>query len=382
MPDDEVKSNKSKVSYTTVGQLMNQPKALFQDISGKSIGLMFFIISTDVNISAQSLAATLQEGEAAIATGLKELRNLGFLELENIRSKEGTFTKQTKVTPKGYEFLAQAIGQINPYNSHFVQLFYNPGNPTGSSVGKFFPRSNEEPRNIITPEGYLAPTRAETELRKQEETEAEQRHALRKLEKEREEWVAKQKKGQRAQFKARAEKPNKTTWTPTDVSFEFGDRIQNYWNIEPWRVTKTRFRHILADMRRRYNTNGLIECAMMDVFFAQENMSKFQDANFVMGRFFHRYGELCQFVISRDLALTDAEVAEKLEREREVAELSRQKRKSLLARSEVEDPMVAENRKNYAYYKQQRELDFSAEIITAEEMASSLAALDLEYQPR
>lgn len=361
---------------------MNQPKHLFEGISAKTIGLMFFIISTDANISAEALAITLQEGEAAIATGLKELRNLGFLELENKRTKEGTFTKQTKVTPKGYEFFAQAIAQIGPYNSHFAQLFYNPAIPAGPSVGKFFPRPNEEHRNILTPEGHLAPTRAETDLRKQEETEEEQRSALLKLEKDREEWLARQKKGQRAQFKQRSEKPNKITWTPTDVSFEFADRIQNFWNIEPWRVTKTRFRMILADMRRRHNTNGLIECAMMDVFFEQEDISKFQDANFVMMRFFYRFGQLCQYVISRDLALTDTELAEKLERERKVAELSREKRKKLLADSEVEDPVVVNNRKNYAYYKQQRELDFSVEIITAEELATALAELDLKYQPR
>lgn len=363
-------------------KLLNQPRQLFNGISAKSIGLMFFIISSDANISAQSLASTLHEGEAAIATGLSELRELGFLVLENKRTKEGTFTKQTKVTPSGYEFIAQAMAHINAFNSHFIHLYFHPGIPGGSTLGKFLPRPDEEPRNIITPEGYLAPTKAESELRIKEETEDEQRQALLKLEKERDEWLAKQKKRQRAQFKARTEKPNKATWTPTDVSFEFGDRIQNYWNIEPWRVTKTRFRMILADMRRRYNTNGHIECIMMDVFFEQEDMTKFQDGNFVMMRFFYRFGELYQYVISRDLALTDTELAEKLEREREAAKRSRQKWDSLSDRYKPVDPVVAENRKKYDYYKQQRELDFSVEIITAEELAVALAALDLKYQPR
>ena len=378
----KVKVIENRVPYATIELPVNCPKVQFKDISAKSIGLLFFIISSDTNISAEALATTLLEGESAIATGLKELRNLGFLELENIRSREGTFTKQTKVTRSGHAFFAQAIAQIGPYNSHFAQLFYNPAIPPGSSMGKFTPRSNEEPRNVISHEGYLAPTRVENELRKQEESEDEQRNVLEKLEKDREEWVAKKKKGQRAQFKARSEKLDKSTWTPTDISFEFADKIQNYWNIEPWRVTKSRFRMILADMRRRHNTNGLIECVMMDVFFEQENMSKFHDANFVMMRFFYRYGQLYQYVISRDLALTDAEVAEMIERERKVAESSRQKFHRLLASSEVEDLSVVENRKNYAYYKQQRELDFSAGVLTAEEFASALAALDLEYQSR
>jgi hypothetical protein len=377
-----VKVKENSAPYQAIELSVNCPKAQFKDISAKSIGLLFFIISSDASISAEALATTLLEGESAIATGLKELRNLGFLKLENIRNREGTFTKHTKVTPSGYAFFAQAIAQIGPYNSHFAQLFYNPSIPSGSSLGKFIPRSNEEPRNIISPDGYLAPTRAENGLRKQEESEEEQLHALNKLKRDREEWVAKKKKVQRAQFKARAEKPNKATWTPTDMSFEFADRIENYWNIEPWRVTKTRFRMILADMRKRHNTNGLIECAMMDVFFEQEDISKFQDANFVMMRFFYRFGELYQYVKSRDLALTESELAEKIARERKVAEQARQKLRNQLASYEVKDPVVTENRQKYDYYKQQRELDFSVGIITAEELASSLAALDLEYQPR
>lgn len=377
-----VKRKENSAPYQAIELSVNCPKAQFKDISAKSIGLMFFIISTDASISAEALATTLLEGESAIATGLKELRNLGFLELENIRNRDGTFTKHTKVTPSGYAFFAQAIAQIGAFNSHFVHLYFNSGIPTGSTIGKFLPRTDEEPSNVIAPEGYMAPTRAETELLKKEETEEEQRHALLKLEKDHEEWVAKKKKVQRAQFKARAKKPNKATWTPTDMSFEFADRIENYWNIEPWKVTKTRFRMILADMRRRHNTNGLIECAMMDVFFEQEDISKFQDANFVMMRFFYRFGELYQYVKSRDLALTESELAEKLAREREAVERAREKLRNQLASDEVKDPVVTDNRKKYNYYKQQRELDFSVGIITAEELASSLAALDLEYQPR
>jgi hypothetical protein len=121
---------------------------------------------------------------------------------------------------------------------------------------------------------------------------------------------------------------------------------------------------------------------MMDVFFEQENMSKFNDANFVMMSFFHRYGQLCQYVISRDLALTDAEVAEKIERQRKNAERSWRRLNGPLDSLEVEDPAVVENRKNYGHYKQQRELDLNAGIITAEEFASALETLDLEFQPR
>jgi hypothetical protein len=78
----KVKVKENSVPYATIEQPVNCPKVQFKDISAKSIGLLFFIISSDTSISAEALATTLLEGESAIATGLKELRNLGFLELD------------------------------------------------------------------------------------------------------------------------------------------------------------------------------------------------------------------------------------------------------------------------------------------------------------
>ena len=83
-----VKRKENSAPYQAIELSVNCPKAQFKDISAKSIGLMFFIISTDASISAEALATTLLEGESAIATGLKELRNLGLLELENIRNRD------------------------------------------------------------------------------------------------------------------------------------------------------------------------------------------------------------------------------------------------------------------------------------------------------
>ena len=65
---NKIEASGSKVSYATLGQPVNRPHELFKNISAKSIGLMFFIISTDANISAKSLAATLQPNRLILCT--------------------------------------------------------------------------------------------------------------------------------------------------------------------------------------------------------------------------------------------------------------------------------------------------------------------------
>ena len=150
-------------------------------------------------------------------------------------------------------------------------------------------------RSVVDPSGYEGPTAEELRL-KALETEEEKREALTKIEKEKELWVAKEQSKRKAQFKARSLKPDKRTWTPTDISFEFGDRVNEIWQIPPWRVTQTRFRMILADKRRRHDTNGLIECAMIDVFFEKgENFAQ-KDGDYIMMRFFYFFRSLLETV--------------------------------------------------------------------------------------
>lgn len=297
---------------------------VFGGLSAKSVGILFYIFSSDTNISAESISKILKEGESAISTGLRELRERGLLELKTIQLKNGTFSRSTYVTEEGYRFFANVLALITPFNSHFFSFFYNASIPDSSSIEKFIPKPVRETYGVVSPEGFNGPSTKELEIQRRE-TEEEKRIALQKIEDDKEAWRAKEKVKQKARFKSRYDKPDKRTWTPTDVSFEFSDRVNNYWHIPPWLVTQTRFRMILADMRRRHDTNGHIECAMMGIFFETEPVLERKDGQHLMLRFFNRFPTLLRIARERCLDLTEEELSEMKASEQEQARRSLEK---------------------------------------------------------
>ena len=340
--------------------------------SAKALGLLFHIITTDAHISAESLSKFFKDGESSIGAGLKQLREAGLLELVVQRLPNGTFIKTTKVTSDGHALFASLLAQLTTTNSHFFELFYNHPAQFPVAIGTFLPPEHQRNYSVVTPDGFGA-----TYANSEDERPGEQEIIKRKNEQDRLEWKLKQEKNSRAQFKARSSKPNKETWTPTDMSFEFADRIQEYWHIEPWRVTKTRFRQILADYRRRFNTNGQIEFVMMNWFFESEEISKFTDANYLMMRFFYRYSRLLTFVESRGYLKSENEAIEDFKKELEKSQASWGWLDSALDESEISaenEALIAQ----YQYLKQQRELDFATGIITKEELELALGKIGLD----
>ncbi len=68
-------------------------------------------------------------------------------------------------------------------------------------------------------------------------------------------------------------------WSSKDVAYEFAERMMDMWNIPPFRVTQTRFVMALGAMRKRFETNGAIEVAMIDIFFISIQHDKYKDGN-------------------------------------------------------------------------------------------------------
>lgn len=338
--------------------------------SAKALGMLFHIITADSHISAESLSKFLKDGESSIGAGLRQLRDAGLLELVVQRLPNGTFIKTTKVTSDGHTLFASLLAQLDTTNSHFFALFYNHPAQFPVAIGTFLPPEHQRHYSVVTPDGFGA-----TYANPENESLDEQKVIKWRNEQRRLEWKLKQEKKSRAQFKARSSKPNKETWTPTDMSFEFADRIQEYWHIEPWRVTKTRFRQILADYRRKFNTNGRIEFVMMNYFFESEEISKFTDANHLMMRFFYRFSSLLTFVESRGYLKTEAEAIEDFTKE-----LQKSQKSWDWVESELEESEISQERErlnaHYRYLKHQRELDFATGIITQEELELELRKLD------
>jgi len=81
-------------------------------------------------------------------------------------------------------------------------------------------------------------------------------------------------------------------WTCSDIAYEFSYRLEFYWNIPPWAIKSTNFIQAIGGMRNRLDTNGEIECAMLDLFFDSVDFEKYTSADPVWRLFLFRADEL------------------------------------------------------------------------------------------
>jgi hypothetical protein len=247
-------------------------------LSAKALGILVYIAMTDLNISSSSLSQDLKDGPDSIASGLRELRDAGYLELQRNKQANGLITTSTKVTESGYRFLNELFLRFDPGSAHGIGLLWSQSEGyTSGGLAHLIPRPITTDVTSVEPNHSQVLNQAQSRQSKQES------------------YNAKQKAIRVRAYERRFGVPEKD-WTPSDIAYEFGDRIGRLWNIPPWRVTKTRFTPILADFRLKHETNGEIECLMMDRFFETESIDGNTDGNFLMNRFFYRYGELLSYV--------------------------------------------------------------------------------------
>ena len=299
-------------------------KAAAKQLSLKALGLHFYLICTDAHISAESLATQLQEGEAAITGALKELRDMELLEMKTIRTPNGQFTKKTRITPSGYKFFAECLTQLDGMSPNLMDFYITLPIEEYANVSKFlseldrFQRKKTEGNYaILSEEGFKGFSSAEIREMKEESALQTRKERERQRRKNRADFIAHQ-KHLRAKKKMERDARYRSSWTATDISYEFSDRCQRVWSIPPWEVGQTRFAQTQASFRKRFDTNGEIECQMMDRFFETEDIDKHPDANFLMQRYFYRYSELLSYV--KRITYTPEEIeSEKSESHKSIA---------------------------------------------------------------
>lgn len=108
----------------------------------------------------------------------------------------------------------------------------------------------------------------------------------------------------------RQEKP-KNTWKVPDVCYEFADRIDQYFHIAPWKVNQSQFSGALGGLRKRFDTNGEVEVAVMDLFFKQININEYKDAEILWRLYISRFGSLVGQVVMSLPTEESKEVARK-----------------------------------------------------------------------
>ena len=225
-----------------------------------------YLQATGANISAESLSRTFPEGRKVFLSALKELRDAGLIETKRavINGKYVTYSQLIDGSPET-ELLSQQ-SQLNSYKSLIAYSYISkPNSEQGSREVKMEYFESEDER-----------LEAQRKWREKKHAEKMEAHESRR------------------QTRMLKRNPlNAISWSPTDSSFEFAEQMHDLWHIQPWQVTRSRFRYALDAKRKEFNTDGSIELQMMKLFFSQiKHDTKLADPEIVWKRFIVQFHNL------------------------------------------------------------------------------------------
>ena len=276
-------------------------------ITARAIGVLEEIALNPRHGAAVGLSARLGEGRDAIQKSISDLKKAGFLEVVTNRMANGRQVSTLRITDTGNQFLKTRIHILQSVlndnnnllldiNTHSLDINrITSATLEGEEVGEFY-----EPSSM-----YIDPEDREAERQRAQAEKHEKKKAFHEA--------------RDAQRMKHRDENAPETWTVTDSTFEFADRIHLLWHVSPWKVTKSAFRFALDTKRDEFGTNGAIESKMMDVFFEKiHDNTKFNDAEIIWKKFILDFGMLYNQVLEQDVTQED------LEQEREESKKSRE----------------------------------------------------------
>lgn len=250
-------------------------------ITARALGVYYYLKATESTISADALASVFPEGRKTFLTALGELRQLGLITTTR-QVVNGKYVTQSYLNGSPEKELLLQQSQQNS----LLNLIVN------SYISK--PNSELRSREAIELEYY--------------ETEEDRLEAQRKFRERQHDEKMKAHETRRQEKMARRNPSNASGWSTTDSAFEFAEQMHDLWHIQPWQVTRSRFRYALADKRKEFNTDGAIELEMMKLFFSQiKHETKLNDPEIVWKKFILQFSNLLTEV--RRLMVTPEEVA-------------------------------------------------------------------------
>ena len=269
-------------------------------VSAKAFGFLVAIYQNHLNISAESLMTHFGVGRRSALSGLKELREAGFIVTKKQRINNRVMTISL-VTELGERALYGVV------TSHFVESH----NVTSVNRTEQI-KQNKTYSTVISRENTLTESR-DYKIYEVEVSEMSGWGGI--FESSENDYEADQKEKVLARKKHRSEKP-KEKWTVPDVCFEFSSRIQDYFHIAPWNVVQSRFSGAMASARKQHGTNGAVEVLAMDLFFKQAEIEKYNDAEAIWKMFIHRFPSL---IAQAKITQYDSEADEVAQKAREQA---------------------------------------------------------------
>jgi len=265
-------------------------------ISARAYGVLRYLQENpEQTISAGVLAEVFVEGRAAMLTALKELRDVGLVatKKEQINGKWVTFSH---LPESGYR--SSVFGLL------IQQSLQNSNNTVISNSLNSKPNTSAEPRGMwkVGEVGYDFFGKTSS-LDDDDRNDQAIKHMARKKAD-----YADQKAAKHAQRITHREHKPLAAWTPSDVAYEFANRLHGFWHIKPWAVSNSRFIQALAETRKKYDTSTAEELEIMERFFRALQIDKYNDADMLWKMFIKRFPEYCADV--KNMVKVDAEVTE------------------------------------------------------------------------
>ena len=286
-------------------------------ITSRALGVYYYLVNTKSTISADALSKVFPEGRKIHLRTLKELRDLELIRTSR-QVVNGKFVTQSYLnlgSPISELLLQQS--RLNPNNNLLLDINTDLLNhKQNSNADALHGGSNMDWDDFapmyVDPEDRDRLLQKKREMKHQEKMEQHERI-----------------RGERMK---RREDSNRVNWSPTDVAFEFGHRMQLLWHVAPWQVTRSRFRFALDKKRSEYNTTGDLECQMMDIYFDKiKHDTRINDPEIIWKKFIVDFGSLF-LQVTRQSA-----TPEQIDTERERSQRSVDKLRNLRGQANVQE---------------------------------------------
>lgn len=241
-------------------------------LSVGALGVLFHLVNGNTSISAVEIASVFPNGERAIRPLLQELRAEGFVTLQKNRLPNGQVKSSSYVTEKGFSYIANY--SPNGGFRRAVIAVHNQLNEPNSLLVTNSLLSDIANKNIIR-----AANRGEevgyeffesTSSSDADEREAER---LKGLTEKRAEYQQQKLQASAKTAKAKASR-TPDAWTANQSVHEFVNRMELTWGVPQWSLAGSRFLMAFTEARRKYETNGAIELAMMDIFYTNYKVKR------------------------------------------------------------------------------------------------------------
>jgi CTP-dependent riboflavin kinase len=250
-------------------------------LSLRARATLYYFVNSSMSISADRLAEEVAEGRRAILAALTELREAGFIITRKERVGNRVVTV-SYVTEAGFVecslWGAKSALQIqhNMQNS-IIEVLANSAtiiNRTtiderlGEKMGyDFFEGTSSGSDNDQESERLKAVAERQRIYQEQKS------------------------KSQSDRLVTRSNRQPQD-WNVNQSALEFEQRIADMWNIKPWKLSGSKFYIALASCRKKFDTNGLIELEMMNLFFTQLKLNKQTDGDKLWKLYISRFSEL------------------------------------------------------------------------------------------